>query len=301
MKVGYEKFYRTTGYDLKAFFTRYISFVSNDLPYIVDYYNGGDVNSASFLELDRLITETKKIEPLFDLHKSSLNTVDMWEALDLFSDTVIKLETIKNFAKWQRSSRLGAGNVNAKVSIIQNQNQTLEGISFLSGVEDSQNDWRNLAIQNQSIEEAYTTEGGALFVIPTQSVASQKIPNIVDVSSQDNVFGRDLDRNILFSDNDLLTVEGIDNIIQNLEIKLSTKKGDIPEFPSDGMDNDLIGTSMSAIRYPVLVRDLSNLFKKDGRYSEVVINNIISQEDSVFLEMRIKTILGDTFEKRLAI
>jgi len=140
-----------------------------------------------------------------------------------------------------------------------------------------------------------------LFSIPTQSQASQKVPNIVDSSSTDNVYGKDLDRKIRFDGNDLAVFSGIDNIIQNLGIKLSTKKGDIPEFPSDGIDNELIGTSISAIRYPVLVRDLSNIFKKDGRYSEVSFVNLISEQDYVFLDMQIKTILEDTFEKRLAI
>jgi len=130
MTVNYEKFKRITGYDLKSFFEKYASFVDNTLPFVVDYYNGGDINNEAFLELEALARESKKVEPLFELHKSTLNTIDMWEALDLFTDIATKIETVANLSKWQRSSRLGINNTNTKVSVIQSQNQTIEGIAI---------------------------------------------------------------------------------------------------------------------------------------------------------------------------
>ena len=44
----YEKFLSVTGYNIKDFFQSYVDFCSEYYPYIVDYYQGGEINADSF-------------------------------------------------------------------------------------------------------------------------------------------------------------------------------------------------------------------------------------------------------------
>ena len=53
----YEKFLSVTGYNIKDFFQSYVDFCSEYYPYIVDYYQGGEINVDSFYELDKLIAQ----------------------------------------------------------------------------------------------------------------------------------------------------------------------------------------------------------------------------------------------------
>ena len=67
----YEKFLSVTGYNIKDFFQSYVDFCSEYYPYIVDYYQGGEINADSFYELDKLIaSQDKNSKQLFENYRS---------------------------------------------------------------------------------------------------------------------------------------------------------------------------------------------------------------------------------------
>ena len=45
METAYAKFKNITGYDIKQFFQNYVDFCNNYYAYIVDYYQGGELNA----------------------------------------------------------------------------------------------------------------------------------------------------------------------------------------------------------------------------------------------------------------
>ena len=81
-----------------------------------------------------------------------------------------------------------------------------------------------------------------------------------------------------------------DAIKQALNIILNALKGCIPEFPEYGLSNEFIGTTVNAIQYPVIFKDLMNMFQRDSRWSSVELLDVYTEEDAVFLKIQAETV-----------
>lgn len=299
--INYDKFKNITGYDVRSFFQSFSDFVAKDFQFIASYYNGGNLNKDAFFKLGKLEIESKKIEPLFDMHKGKLNTSDMWDILDAYSDIQIELETFRRFGKWSRSSRLGTQDASVKIQSTLKQGEYFEDVATKLGYSDPQNSWVDLAIRNGIAEEDYTKDGGTLFSISLSSSSNFDIPNIIDYFTPNNVYGKDLTRTVEFKNNDLATITGKENLTQNFEVKLTTFKRSIPEFPESGIDGSLLGGSGAAFQYPSIMRDVIAMFKKDSRWGEVNVINLKRDQDAIFIQIECKSILSEGFIKNLTL
>lgn len=295
MIIDFDLFKKVTGYDIKSFFVRFTNFTTNQYQYIVTYYGGGDLNQDSFFELNYLLKECTKIEPLFRLNNKRLSSIDMWEILDLFTEVQTKLWTIEKTGKWMKSSRLNTNDTSTKINRIQGQYETLEMMADELGFSNSQNDWVSIALNNQAIEEDYTMEGGKMFTVSLQNNFNIGLPNIIDYTVGKNVLGKDILKKITFTDNDLETLNFEKAMTQSFEIKINVQKNSIPEFPEYGVNNEIIGTNVASISYPSLFRDLLNLFKQDSRWKEVNLLDLYRDKDSVFMKFEAKSILKDAY------
>lgn len=299
--MSLSNFKEITGYDLEGFFNDFVDFVNNDFQLIVNYYNGGETPNKSFKELDRLLDEAHKIESIWEIHNSRFNDVSYWELCDKYTDIYGKLLTCKNMSKWTRSSRLNSFDSNIKFSRGLKQFETFERVAKSVGSQDPQNDWADIAINNLITEEDYTSEGGVIFSVSLQNNFNFDIPNIVDSLIGDNIYGKDIDKSFTFKDNDLSVVQFEDALLQSLEIKLSTKKGDIPEFEEIGLEPSATSSNVNTIQYPTIFRNLLSSFQLDGRWSEINLLDLYREEDAVFLKLEIKTVLKDNYVTNLKI
>lgn len=294
-----ESFKKISGYDIELFFESYYSFVQNQYPLIVNYYNGGDIDNNSFLVFDNLKEEVKKIEALIDQYSNNFNTTEFWDLNETISDIQTSLFTIDNLSRWLRSSRLGRFSSNLKVDYTQKQNQSLESISNNFGF-DGQDDWADVAVQNQIIEEDYTNKGGKLLNAYFPNNNSFDLENIVDNLSQENLYGKDIySKMTLESDGNYTTLEGIESLQQTFKTIMSTTQGSIPEFPEDGVSSYLFGSNKNTLQYPVLFRSLLSMFQKDKRFVSFEVLDIIKKEDKIYVETQTQTINGDEFVKSI--
>jgi len=181
-----DTFKRKTGYNLRVLFESYNSFINNHYQNIVDYYNGADIVQDSFIMLEYLLGEVKKVEPLFDQYSNGFNTTDFWSIITAFSDMQCKLETCENMGKWQRSSRLNRFSSNINIAHVQEQNETIEKIAQKAGYL-GVDKWVDIAIDNQMEEEDYTNAGGALFTIKLPNNSNFDLDNIIDNLSLTNI------------------------------------------------------------------------------------------------------------------
>jgi len=309
--LNFDKFKRVTGYNIKDFFQRYYNFFTNDYNSIVSYYKGGSLNQSAFAELDYLLKQVTVIESLFWIHSIRLDTIDFWEMLDLFTEMQTKLLTAKKTGKWLRSSRLNLNDVNPKVKRVQGQNETIESIADDLGYDDSQNTWVDIAISNLVTEDSYdiygesnvgyTNKGGRMFTVSLKNNASISLSNIVDYFTPENILGKDIDKKIIFENNDLKVLSGKDAVNQSFGIKLGIKKNSIPEFPDKGIVPENIGTNVSTLSYPSIFRNLLALFRDDQRWRSVSILNLRRKDSAVFLEIEAKTITNDPVVTNLKI
>jgi hypothetical protein len=293
-------FKKVTGYDIQAFFYNFVVFSNDHYNQIVRFYNGDDIDRTAFNYFDILKTESSKIESLMDSYSHSFNNTDFWQIEDMFSDIQCRLSTIDAMSKWQRSSRLNRYSTSVNVDYIQAQNQTLEYINSRSGSSNPDN-WTNIALDNQIVEEDYTMTGGKLLKLSFKNNLSFNLTNIVDNLSSDNLYGKDIRNVFSIEDSDLVCLYGKETLSQTFETIITTIRGRIPEFPEDGMPDYLFSGNQNILQYPILFRSISSMLKKDDRFNELEIIDISKDQDNVFIKLQVTAKTGDVLKKDLAL
>lgn len=294
VEIDFDKFKTVTGYDIKVFLSDCSSFFSTLYQDIITYYSGGEiVPTEATNEMNRLLNEVSKIEPLFRVNNNRLDTIDMWELLDIFTEMQVKLLTAQKTAKWMRSSRLSLNDTSVQIDRIQVQNETIEDISRESGYQSPQDDWKDIAINNYLIEEDYTMEGGKMITLTFKNNSNLVLDNIVDYYVGKNVLGKDMNRKFTFTNDDLDLVTEEDAINQSFNIKLEVQKNSIPEFPFYGIYPDAIGSNVAALSFPSMAKDLMKLFSQDKRWSSFSLIDVFREDDYVAMKIEAKTILND--------
>lgn len=291
----YEKFLSVTGYNIKDFFQSYVDFCSEYYPYIVDYYQGGEINADSFYELDKLIARINIIEPLFQLHENKLDDISMWELLESFSEIVTKLTTIKNSDRWLRSASVGRTNT-LQLEKQLRTGETFETVSEQLELENPEDDWVDIVVPQYIIEEDYITgQGSNTFSVNLKNVGINYVDNVVDTLVDENILGKDLSTEFVFENEDLKIIKFQKSMEQALQIILEAVKGCIPEFTDYGLPSDFIGQTTNAIQYPIIFKSLMNMFQRDNRWASAELIDLKKVEDSIFMKVRATTVTKEDF------
>lgn len=300
-----EKFKNITGYDISTYFDMFTDFVANYYQNVIDYYSGnGAINQDSILALNKLDSETRKVSNMFDSNSRNMNqTMEFWDLLERFENVKVKVNTIKNSSKWLRSS-IEKGNYTGGVSFnyIQSQGEFFENIANKVGYNDPQNQWANIALNNNVIEEDYTKDGGCKMSLTLQNNAVVFIDSVVDNLTGKKIYGKDLNKEVLFENGDLKVLGYDDTIKQSFDILLSTTKGSVPQFPLDGIDKSaFVGQNLNSVAFPSIFRQLVQLFRKDDTFKDISILNVIQEEDAMLIELSVKTRLDEILTNTLAV
>ena len=297
-----EKYYNITKIDIQQFFQDTVDFINEGYPSILSYYEGGDLPADSFKVLDDLLVRAESIDAAFFNFSDQMKTLDMWDLLDTFEDSWGQLLTINNTSKWMRSSRVGRYDGKFYLERALKDFENFEQVASSVGSNDPQNDWEEIAVSNFIIEEDYSPRsGGPIFKISLSSSANFGIQTVVDSLVGERILGKDVDKRFYFANNDLSIVEYKDAINQTIDTIMNTLKGDIPEFPEDGVSNEFIGTNVSAIQYPTLFRNLSTMFAKDDRFIEVNLLSLSRKDDYIIMKIKIKTINSDSYITNISV
>lgn len=292
----YEKFKTVTGYDIRLFFSDFVTFVNQYYPSIVDYYNGGTIDQEAFYRLNLLTKEMDKIEPLFVLHSNTLDDIDSWELLDVFTEIQTKIWTIRNSAKWLRSVFDCVRSNTVKMEQVLGTDESFEDVAQKNLYSSNpQDDWLNIVVPQYINEEDYTPQSSPIFSINLQQSRNNYIDNIVDTLDGKSILGIDIDKNFLFESDDLKVVSYDDAIKQALELIQGSLKGFYPEFPDYGITNDIIGTTINAVQYPTIFKNLINMFQKDSRWKSIELIDLYTEQDSIFLKIKATTVTKDDF------
>lgn len=302
MRETVENFNGLTGYDLQTYLIDFADFVEQDRQSIIDFYSGNSdiLPSSSIEEMERLLKENNKIEEIFISNKDSFNTTDYVDLADLIGDIGLKLKTIQNTAKWVRSSVTdNRYNRNIEVDVTLNQNQTLEQLSKNIGYLDQENDWLDLALRNDLIEEDYTSEGTLKLKASLQNNLRIQIQSVVNVIQGQSIYGKDLQKKLTFENNDLKALGNVDTINQAFEIAVNLRRGDNPEFPNEGLESSLIvGQNLNSILYPAIFRQLYQNISQDDTFKSISILDVKQiqngNKDVVSLQISAQSRLDET-------
>lgn len=298
-------FKKTTGYDIDDYFNMFVTFVDNHYQNLVDFYSGVDeLKDATIDNLNLLKKETKIVGELFDNNMQNFTSnAQFWELLEAFETIQNKVYTIDKTPKWLRSSVIAGGyNRGVATTYIQKQYQSLEDISDLMGSDNSDQEWANMAIDNGISEEDYSADGGKVLSVRLQNNASIEIISVVDSLIGERVYGSDILKKITFENNDLKTLNHRDTINQAFDILLSLQRGDVPQFPEDGIDKRVVtGVNLNSLTYPSIFRQLTQMFRKDDTFKDLSIDSINQKDDNTEIVINVRTRLDETIEGTVTI
>jgi hypothetical protein len=300
-----DKFKNVTGFDITSYFTDFSSFILSDYAKIVNYCQDGTILSADVISrLKDLLSRMQQVTDLFSVYinQLSIDTVEIWEVLDYFEATKVTLWTVSNSDRWLRSTKNVFRSNVVNNDFILRQGQDFEQLASEVGYSDPANDWSQIALNNNVIEEDYTFEGGNKLKISFVNNANYFVNCVIDSISGEKIYGLDLDKNLIFSDtNDFVILGYRATIIQQTEILVGLVKGSVPEFPLDGIDKVFSGSNVNAIQYPALLRQQSAVFEKDDRYKSIAINKFDVQAESVAIDIQITTRLDEVLNEQLVL
>lgn len=302
-----DNFERLASYDIRTFFTNYLDFVDVQYANITNFFSGKSnvVPTTSFNKLDWLIREQKKVIDVTILNATSLQGYEYWTLLEYIEDIGHVLETANNASKWLRSSITKNGyKQQVQIDVVANQGQGLEGIERDKLKSTTFNDsWVQTALQNELREEDYDLSGGYLLKAIYKNNASIYLNSVVDnINTPEKTYGLDIDRNITFENDDLVTLPYKETIFQCAEILTGLKKEDDPAFPERGINSKLlVGSNIAAVSYPAIFRDLAANFATDDSFKSFAITNIRREQDALYVDFKVETKAGEYFNNTASI
>ena len=306
-----ENFDKITGYPLINYFLDFERFMTVYATLIEKFYNGELklANATAFESLKKLRKDATQINDVMNSFRSYFETADYWELLMTLDNIRGKLETFAQAPKWLRSSIAKGSFSGFNLSdITQQQNQTLEQMaSAVTGSLDKEQDWVQIALQNDVTEEGYTSSGG--LQVQMKSEAGQlTVQSVVDVLMGDSVYGKDIKQKIEFStaDEDLVVLAPRDTVVQAVSILANLKQGDNPEYETLGVQASMIaGTNSAAFQYPSLIRQIREVVDGDDTLTSFKItkleNNANTRESNIQLEFEVNTRLGEILTESVTI
>lgn len=288
--------------DLRLFLDLTTDFLENESVNVEKYYSGEvtSPNIETFTKLSFFISQLKQIISKSHIVRNQFTTTKYWQIFELFEDLLIKLQTLENIGFYLNST-ITKGNFNTSISVDLKMKRsiTLERLEReqLSSL-DPENDWVNLALSNRMQEESYTPKGGYLIKanLALNRLTASTLESILGSLEGENMLGKDINKKFTFIDDDLEVLSPQNTMNQSANIYLALEKGQNPEFPEDGKKK-IAGENLSSIAYPVIVRDLINIFSKDDSFSELTLTNVRYDQGSLFLDVNIGTVYGDNFNK----
>lgn len=299
-------FEEKTKYPLSDFFNKYTEFISNDYIDLVGYYKGDSVENpvSLFNNLNSLIQEYSKLNDIVQINRDIFNTTAYWDLIDLIDNTGIEIKTLTKLSKWLRSSITNSRYLeDTETKYVLGQNENLEGLAKRMGYNDEQKVWLDLAQRNDIKEEDYNFEGGNILMLVVKSFSDNiYINSVVDNLTGEKVYGLDLSKKLSFNadEEDLNILDYKETILQAANILINLSKGSVPEFPSDGIQTDLIiGNNIGSVTYPTIFRQLYSTFAKDDTFKQLGIEAITQQVDGITIGLLIKTKLNEIFTENI--
>lgn len=298
-----DDFLNITGGDVRSFLINYYLFYQSDYIEISNFYQGKSksIEKDSFknfkLLKDELIDMLNKFQE-FNMQLENIKFVELLNTLEECNDV---LQTLNNINRWARSSRDIFGyNPTIKKQFVLSQNSSLELIAnniLLSN--DPQNDWYGIAIENNLSEDDYTTQGGKILDITMENNnnTNMQINSVVDIMKGKSVFGRDVDQNIHFKDDDIAYLNEDDTIIQAISILTKLKKRDNLDFLNHGLQSNLIvGQNKSLFNFPIVERQMQDTFANDDTLKNFRLTQFRFEQDSIYIEFEVENRLNEVMQ-----
>jgi hypothetical protein len=288
-----------TGIDPDDLIRRYISFFQNNYIQVLNYYSGTlpSLPESDFTILENLISDLRNAINQFRQNENSFPDYDAWVLLENFEDILSDLQTVQVLPRFLRTANSRSVYTNrVKIDYTLAQEQSLENVSdAVIGSENFNEQWVELAIENDLEEEGYTSQGGINLKVTLDNSQQFVINSVANgIESSQDTYGIDIDRSISIVNSDLKVLTPRETIDQSADILLGLRRGDNPIFPDQGLNKSLIlGRTIASISYPTIFRQIAQSFSTDDSFRSIAILDATTDQDAVVIDIKIETKAGD--------
>lgn len=281
------EFQNITKFELLEYFTDYRDFLQDDYPDVYSYYSGNseEIDVEKLTTLRNLLTRSDDLIRTFQTFSGKLGNVGYWELQQYCQDLKDTLERISKLPKYCRTSKSCRG-YKPYVQV----KEDIGGMKTMQDLAEQLGDVteQDLILNNDLEEEDYEIDKLSQVTAFVDNTTNVVVNTILEQPIGRKIYGRDINRKITFTDNDLTTVEYEANVEQKSEVLLELNKGDVPEMPNFGK-NIISGQSHTSYNYAELVSDLRDNFLQDDLFLSVDITDISTQDGDIYVTCSIQT------------
>jgi len=287
-------FEQLTKYKLTTFIDDSAEFLKTGFPTIAEFFNGTiDVVDSKILnEHKKLLKEADVVIQVFKSNAQKLETAEYWFLLEFVEDIRTKLQTCSKLSKILRSSRVDFSfSTGFAHPYLLGDGQTLENVSNdVLRDADSENDWTKIAMSNDLMEADWNVNEGKQLTLYYEKFQRDIVTSFVDNLVGEKIYGKDIDRKITFEYDDLKVLSYKDTVYQCVSIMSNLKQGDIPEYPSLGVNSSLyVGSNIANLQYAAIIRELTRVFSTDDLFINFNVTEIKLVEDSYYVKFEVGT------------
>lgn len=301
------EFEKITSKDIQTHFAECAIFFSTSYNRIVDYYSGvvKIPEKNVFDEFEKLFQQNDSFFQIFEQMSNRFNNVKWWLVLEKLEQIDQAFDSLKVINKWSKSSLTSVGyNPSLQATYTLRSQQTLERVSQdVLGSFDPQNDWNEIAYSNQLAEEDYTPTGGVDLQLSFPNInRGVQIESVVDIMKGKSIYGKDIDRQLHFINEDIAVLDYDNTVIQSVTILAGLYKNDNPEYPFDGLQREVaVGGSRSALNFPIISRQMTATFNSDDSLKNFAISKIEVDQDNLSIDFTVQTRLNETKEGQVVV
>lgn len=284
------EFENITKFSLLEYLIKYRDFLQNDYSDIYSYYSGNveNISAEKFKTLSELLSLSNDLTRTFQTFSGKLGNVGYWELQRYCQDLKDTLERINVLPKYCRTAKTSRGyKPYVQVSGEIGGMKTIQDLAEQIGGEMSENE---LIINNDLQEQDYEIDKLKEIKALVNNQTDVVVNTILEQPIGRKIYGRDINRKISFTDNDLSIVKYEDNVEQKCSVLLELNKGDIPEFPNFGKNNSL-GAGMQKYNYAELILDIRENFEQDDLFESIDVIDISADKSTgnISLSIEVKT------------
>jgi hypothetical protein len=302
-----EKFEKASRIDLRLFLSNYVFFFEEILPEVLSFYAGSqsEIDSSKLEFLDTLKEDVNDILNFIAVNERIFDRYEDWENTEYLEDIRERILLTKRSWKFLRSSRGKRGFSNKiQFGYEAGRYETLESIARKKlDSEDFDNEWSKIAIENDLSETDYDLVGStSLELNKLLEFNNLKLQSVVDSMEGENFYGKDVARLLEFTDSDLRVLTPNETFKQTVEIGSSLLQGDLPEFPTKGIDPEVfVGNNLASFAYPLFVRQISRVFNEDDTVLDFKVLSFERRGDGLFVRFSFQSFYGLVFETNVVI
>ena len=233
-----------------------------------------------------LISRSNDLSRIFQEFAGKLGNVGYWELQQYCQDLKDTLERISKLPKYCRTAKTCRG---YKPYI-----QVSENVGGSRTIKDMAEELGNgiteqeLILNNDLEEGDYEIDELKPITALVENQYNVVVSTIMEQPIGRKIYGRDISRKIVFTDNDLQLVEYEDNVKQKAYILMELTKGDIPEIPYLGK-TIVVGSSYSGYNYSELVSELQDNFLQDDLFDRIDVTDISYDNGDLTVTCNIQT------------